>query len=111
MDEHVDELIPAHALAALTPDEAARVESHVAECSACMARLKEAESTTALLALATPQVAPPPELRDRLMAAIDPSRCPNPHPSPSRKRSAVSTAHRAGGHGLRGSPPRCWRWS
>lgn len=81
MDEHVDELIPAHALGALTPDEAARVESHVSECSACMARLKDAESTTALLALATPQVAPPPELRDRLMAAIE----PEPEPSVERR--------------------------
>ena len=86
MDEHVDELIPAHALGALTPDEAARVASHVSECPACMAQLREAESTTTLLALATPRVVPPPELRDRLMAAIEPEPVPEPSPEPRAER-------------------------
>ncbi len=69
--EHVHELIPSHVLGALDPEETVRVEKHLAECEECAADLRESEQTVAMLALTAPRMTPPPELRDRLMAAID----------------------------------------
>ena len=48
------------------------MKHHVAECPGCMAQLRDAEQAIALLALSAPPVAAPPELRDRLLAAIEP---------------------------------------
>ncbi len=70
--EHVDELIAAHALHALAPAEERQVEQHVAQCGQCRDRLRELEALAATLAYAAPAASPPPELRDRVMAAIGP---------------------------------------
>jgi anti-sigma-K factor RskA len=86
--EHVDELIAAHALHALEPAEERQVEQHVAECGQCRDRLREMEAVAATLAYAAPAAVPPPELRDRVMAAIGPVvAAPPPAPEP-RRRSA-----------------------
>jgi anti-sigma-K factor RskA len=70
--EHVDELIAAHALHALDPDDERRVEAHVAECEACRAKLRELEAVSGALAYAAPPAVPPPELRDRVLSAVRP---------------------------------------
>jgi anti-sigma-K factor RskA len=67
--EHVDELIAAHALHALDPGDRERVEAHVAECARCRRELREYESVAAALAYAVPAAAPPPGLRERVLAA------------------------------------------
>jgi len=70
--EHVDELIYGQAVHALSSDDEERVALHVAECDRCRRQLREAEAVAASLAYAAPAVAPPPELRDRILAAVAP---------------------------------------
>jgi anti-sigma-K factor RskA len=70
--EHVDELIDGQALYALSADEEEQVAVHVAECERCRRRLREAEALTASLAYAVPAVDPPPDLRARVLAAVEP---------------------------------------
>ncbi len=70
--EHVDELIAGQALYALSPEDEERVALHVAECDQCRRQLREAEALAASLAYAVPAAAPPPDLRDRVLAAVEP---------------------------------------
>jgi anti-sigma-K factor RskA len=70
--EHVDELIAGQALYALSADDEERVALHVAECDQCRRQLREAEALAASLAYAVPAAAPPPDLRDRVLAAVEP---------------------------------------
>jgi anti-sigma-K factor RskA len=91
--EHVDDLIAAHALDSLEPDEAARVETHLADCTACRAKLREMEAVAGALAYAAPRAAPPPELRTRLLAAIEPTVAAQPEP-PAEQRARPAAARR-----------------
>jgi anti-sigma-K factor RskA len=70
--EHVDELIAGHALRALSSEDEERVVVHLAECEQCRRRLRETEAVAASLAYSVPQVAPPPELRSRVLAIAEP---------------------------------------
>jgi anti-sigma-K factor RskA len=70
--EHVDELIAGHALGALSSEDEERVVVHLAECERCRRRLRETEAVAASLAYGVPQVAPPPELRSRVLAIAEP---------------------------------------
>jgi len=70
--EHVDELIAGHALRALSSEDEERVVVHLAECERCRMRLRETEAVAASLAYGVPQVAPPPELRGRVLAIAEP---------------------------------------
>jgi anti-sigma-K factor RskA len=96
--EHVDELIAAHALHALDPDDEARVESHVAGCSECRAKLREMETVAGALAYASPRVTPPPELRTRVLASVRPVTSAAPAPtSPAPAAAAPVRARRRTG--------------
>jgi len=88
--EHVDELIAGQALYALSPDDEERVALHVAECDSCRRQLREAEALAASLAYAVPAEAPPPDLRDRVLAAVEPvvEATPAAAPAPARPRQA-----------------------
>jgi hypothetical protein len=70
--EHVDELIPAHALRSLDLADEQAVEAHLAVCDRCRRQLAEFEAVAASLAYAAPPAAPPPALRDSLLSAIQP---------------------------------------
>jgi len=70
--EHVDELIAGQALYALSAEDSERVALHAAECERCRVQLREAEAVAASLAYAVAPAAPPPELRARLLAAVEP---------------------------------------
>jgi hypothetical protein len=70
--EHVDELISGQALHALSPDEEEQVALHVAECERCRRQLRESEAVAASLAYAVPAVAPPPDLRRRVLESVAP---------------------------------------
>jgi len=70
--EHVDELIAGHALRALSSEDEERVVVHLAECERCRRRLRETEAVASSLAYGVPQVAPPPELRSRILAIAEP---------------------------------------
>ena len=89
--EHVDELIAAHALHALDTDDEARVESHVADCPDCRARLRELEAVAGALAYAAPRVQPPPDLRSRVLAAVQPVATAEPAAAPAPLRARRRT--------------------
>ena len=91
--EHVDELIPAHALRALDPDDERAVAAHLAICERCRLQLRDFEGVAAALAYASPSIEPPPELRDRVLGAIEPVVAPQPAaapPAPARSRERWS---------------------
>jgi anti-sigma-K factor RskA len=91
--EHVDELIPAHALRALDPDDERAVAAHLETCERCRLQLREFEGVAAALAYASPSVEPPPELRDRVLEAIEPVVAPQPAmvpPTPAHSRERWS---------------------
>jgi anti-sigma-K factor RskA len=73
--EEVEELAGAYALYALPPDELAEVEAHLADCERHpeLAELLMAAST---IAITTPEMEPPPELKTRLIAAIQAETAP-----------------------------------
>ena len=70
--EHVDELIPAHALRILEGEDERIVVAHLAECERCRSQLTDYEQVAASLAYAAPRAVPPPELRDRVLGSIRP---------------------------------------
>jgi anti-sigma-K factor RskA len=58
-------------LGALDERAAAAYEDHLRACAACQAEVARLRVPTDALALATEQVAPPPELRDRIMRVVE----------------------------------------
>jgi anti-sigma-K factor RskA len=89
--EHLDELIAGQALYALSEEDSELVALHTAECDSCRVQLREAEAIAASLAYAVPTLAPPADLRDRLLAAVapvvsaPPVAAPVPAPVPERR--------------------------
>jgi anti-sigma-K factor RskA len=69
----LQDLIPAHALHALDPDDASLLEEHLATCEACRAELDALIETTALLAFATDPAEPPASLRASILGAVAPA--------------------------------------
>lgn len=63
-------LIPAYALGTLDVAEAKSVTRHLRQCAACRAELDLYRQVTDELALAAPDAAPDPQLKQRLMARI-----------------------------------------
>jgi anti-sigma-K factor RskA len=89
--EHVDELIAGQALHALSEEDSERVALHAAECERCRRQLREAEAITAALAYAVPTLAPPPDLRERVLAAVEPVvSAPQAAPAPQAPRPRSS---------------------
>jgi anti-sigma-K factor RskA len=84
--EHVDELIPGYALHALDANDERIVVAHLDECERCRVRLRDYQGVTAALAHAAPPVEPPPQLRQRLLEAIEPVVvAPTPASTPQRR--------------------------
>jgi anti-sigma-K factor RskA len=92
--------VGSYVLRALPDDEHTRFEAHLATCEECRRDVAELQVAADTLPLAAVQVAPPPELRDRIMAAVrseaellgaaeartdEPARAPAAKP-PRRKR-------------------------
>lgn len=90
-DEHAEN-VAAYALGALPELEAQLFERHLASCGTCRTELQRARQATDALARSVVQFAPPPSLRESLIAAIDaetasavePSRAA-PAPRPARR--------------------------
>jgi anti-sigma-K factor RskA len=70
MDEQLHLLTGAYALNALSDHERAAFERHALADEDCREEIRGLSETAALLAYGTPAVAPPPELKDSVMAAI-----------------------------------------
>lgn len=69
-NEHVTELLPAHALGALDDVEAKQVKEHLAQCAACRRELTLYEEMVGQLARVAPRSAPPAGLKQRVVGAI-----------------------------------------
>jgi Anti-sigma-K factor rskA len=67
--EHRDDA-GAWVLDALPEDERERFAAHLGGCEICRREVAELQMVADTLPLAAPQVAPPPELRERIMAAV-----------------------------------------
>jgi len=78
--EHVDELISAHALHALGPEDERMVEQHLDECAQCRAQLREMQGVAAAIALSAPAAVLPPDLRERVLGAVGPVVAAEPAP-------------------------------
>jgi anti-sigma factor RsiW len=57
-------------LGALPDDERERFAAHLAGCEICSQEIVELQMVADTLPLAAPQMAPPPELKERIMAAV-----------------------------------------
>ena len=57
-----------YALGALDENERASFEAHLTTCDVCTAEVRELRNVAGLLATAAPDVAPPPRLRERILA-------------------------------------------
>lgn len=76
-DEEVKSLAALYALGALTQHEADAFREHLAEgCGACASELKEFEKVAAALAFASRPVAPPSDLREKLLASLNDDAAP-----------------------------------
>lgn len=72
IDAHLPDMLPAYALDCLDEEETVQVSEHLAVCPACRAEFEAYRATVDHLALAAPLAAPPPALKDRLMARVRP---------------------------------------
>jgi anti-sigma factor RsiW len=59
-----------YALGELSPTERSEVDRHLGSCGDCRSELERLQGDTAMLALTSPPVAPPPRARARLVAAV-----------------------------------------
>jgi len=89
-----NELTAAYALDALDPDESRAYEEHLAGCAICQDNLAALSGTMVQLAFAAPPVDPPPELRERILAAVraerdDPARATREEPAAAEPTNIV----------------------
>ncbi|MCC6189464.1 MAG: anti-sigma factor [Anaerolineales bacterium] len=84
-DLHVQELLPAYVIGALEVEEAQRVDEHVRACSQYQRELGEYAGAAKALALWAPDVAPRPEVKERLMQRIRAARSAPPPGRPTAR--------------------------
>lgn len=70
--EALRELLPAYALDALTAEEARELRAHLKTCKECPGELELMQEIATQLAGAAVQVAPTPQLREQVLAAVRP---------------------------------------
>jgi len=68
--EHVTELIPGYLLGCLPEEEIIEIAKHISDCSSCLRELEQLSHVKEQLLEAAPEVAPPPELWDRVRDRI-----------------------------------------
>ena len=66
----VEEIAGAYVLDAVTPEEQREIEAHLAQCPRCSQMIQELRAVVDLLPLAVPQIEPSPELKDRILSAV-----------------------------------------
>lgn len=88
------ELAVGWALHALEPAEEAMITAHLLECARCMRTVDETERVGALMGLSIPEVAPSPELEQRLLAMTN-ADAPAPvvplEPAHTRRAARIAT--------------------
>lgn len=101
MNDHVDELLALHALGGLEPEEATRVENHLAHCPACRAEADAQQSWVSLIAQSTQPVEPPGLARARVLRRIQ---------KPSTPAARLARARWPAGWPRLASMARQWAW-
>ncbi|MGZ3451845.1 MAG: cupin domain-containing protein [Polyangiales bacterium] len=71
MTDHVIEELPEWALGILSPEESARVESHLSRCASCTAESRALLEASSAVALSLPHPQPSPQIFHRLLAAVE----------------------------------------
>ncbi len=66
----IEELAGAYVLDAVTPEEREEIEAHLDSCPHCIQLIKELRATMDLLPLSVSQVNPPPQLKRRVLSAV-----------------------------------------
>ncbi len=66
----IEELVGAYVLDAVTPEEREAVEAHIAQCPRCTKLVQEMRETVNFLPLSVPQIKPSPQLKERILAAV-----------------------------------------
>lgn len=84
MNDHVDELLALYALSGLEPEETARVEAHLVDCSACRAEAEAQRWLVILIAESIQPVEPPGLARARVLRRTQKTSIPSA--SPARPR-------------------------
>jgi anti-sigma-K factor RskA len=79
-EAHVLDLLPAYALNSLETEEVRLVEEHLSTCLICRDEAKAFQATADQWSFAAPAAMPSPDLKDRLMQRVQPTR-PQPFPS------------------------------
>ena len=100
----LDQAAP-YALGALDESDRASFEAHLATCDVCAAEVRELKNVAGLLATATPPVAPPASLRERILSDARTVR-PLSMAKPPAPRAAVPT--RRPDDVMRPAPSRWW---
>jgi len=72
--DEVRELLPEHLLGTLSPDDDAAVRRHLRGCGGCRREMAVLGDGLATFSRAAHQADPPPELRDRVLAAVEAER-------------------------------------
>jgi anti-sigma factor RsiW len=113
-------LLPGYLLAALEAAQAAAVAEHLHTCDRCQASLVTYEAVLARLAQAVPQHEPPPDIQQRLMAAVTgtppPAARASEHaqapavPAPERLPARSAPSRPPGGRGRRTATSPVWHW-
>jgi len=89
--EEIEAQAALFALGGLPPEETAKFKQRLsAGCPLCNAELQDCEQVTAALALSVSEVAPPPSLKARLLASIE------PQPTPAQPAGSLGTIVRPG---------------
>ncbi len=81
--EEIEALIPAYAIGAAEPEEARRVEHHVAQCPSCRSLLAQYRQLATDMLYAIPLVEPPDHLKDAVMRSIARETPPEASPRPA----------------------------
>ncbi len=66
----IEELTGAYVLDAVTPEEREEIEAHLDSCPHCIQLIRELRATMDLLPLSVSQVDPPPQLKRRVLSAV-----------------------------------------
>lgn len=88
--ENFKEQLPAYLLGALNPAERGDLEHHLEGCAECRTELSWLEPATKVLVADVEQVEPSPDLRHRVMAAVDSDLVRNPVERPRERKSRKS---------------------
>ena len=110
-------------LGALTKEDAAAFEAHVAGCDLCAAEVRSLRETSASLPFGVTIVEPPPQLRERVLAIAGQLDAPSGMPFATASSSSTASSSDASTWltrcrdpkhaqrcGCRGSAPRRWRY-